>query len=408
MLSLDDIAGNFKNEIDGMPDSKEKVLKIIEFATNYFDTIGDRCQPFYEEALTISKKLNYAGGEAMALLNRAFLHFVSNDVSSIGDSLKRATELAEELKAFPDEYTYVLNLFAYSHWFQGQFDKGFDKIYESFKMADRVVDKRAVAWMHYALGVFYFDTKDLISSEQGYQKAMEIFTEYGYEYGRARSMNGIGSVRIRQGRAADAVPYLEEAAVLYKKGSFYSGLARSLTDLALIEKAGKNYDKSIALLGESLEIRKHINHTQGLITTYSELGEIYILLNNTPEAMRNLEEGLSLSEAIGAKYKSIRLHKLLSDAYKSIDDIKNSFAHFEKYHHMKEAVLSEESANNIRNMQTKYERERSDLIEIQKTLLEEKQKEILDSIRYAKRIQNSLMPTEKYIDKNIKRLKGEE
>ena len=37
-------------------------------------------------------------------------------------------------------------------------------------------------------------------------------------------------------------------------------------------------------------------------------------------------------------------------------------------------------------------------VEKQKHLVDEKQKEILDSIRYAKRIQISLLPTEKYID----------
>jgi hypothetical protein len=35
----------------------------------------------------------------------------------------------------------------------------------------------------------------------------------------------------------------------------------------------------------------------------------------------------------------------------------------------------------------------------QKRIIEKKQKDILDSIRYAKRIQSSLLPTEKYIDK---------
>ena len=39
----------------------------------------------------------------------------------------------------------------------------------------------------------------------------------------------------------------------------------------------------------------------------------------------------------------------------------------------------------------------------QRHLVEEKQKEIIDSIHYAKRIQTSLLPTEKYIDKNFKR-----
>lgn len=44
-------------------------------------------------------------------------------------------------------------------------------------------------------------------------------------------------------------------------------------------------------------------------------------------------------------------------------------------------------------------------IELQHQKLEEKQKEIIDSIRYARRIQGSLMPTEKYIDSQFKRLK---
>jgi hypothetical protein len=45
-------------------------------------------------------------------------------------------------------------------------------------------------------------------------------------------------------------------------------------------------------------------------------------------------------------------------------------------------------------------------VEEQKLLVEEKQKEIIDSITYARRIQQSLLPSQKYIDKNMKRLKN--
>jgi hypothetical protein len=41
----------------------------------------------------------------------------------------------------------------------------------------------------------------------------------------------------------------------------------------------------------------------------------------------------------------------------------------------------------------------------QKLILEEKQKEILDSINYAQRIQKALITSEKYIERNIDRLK---
>jgi len=50
----------------------------------------------------------------------------------------------------------------------------------------------------------------------------------------------------------------------------------------------------------------------------------------------------------------------------------------------------------------KQQRNANRIISEQKHLVEEKQKEILDSIHYAKRIQQSLLPTEKYIKRNLK------
>ena len=46
------------------------------------------------------------------------------------------------------------------------------------------------------------------------------------------------------------------------------------------------------------------------------------------------------------------------------------------------------------------------LVEDQKQQVEEKQKEILDSIHYARRIQKSLLPIEKTIEKTLNRLRN--
>lgn len=62
----------------------------------------------------------------------------------------------------------------------------------------------------------------------------------------------------------------------------------------------------------------------------------------------------------------------------------------------KEVVFRKETEDKLKESLEK--------IEIQHEALEEKQKEIISSIRYAKRIQNSLLPTEKYIDISMNRL----
>jgi hypothetical protein len=47
-------------------------------------------------------------------------------------------------------------------------------------------------------------------------------------------------------------------------------------------------------------------------------------------------------------------------------------------------------------------RKQKEIIERQKGLLDLKQKEMLDSIHYASKIQNSILPSEKYIDKILR------
>jgi hypothetical protein len=55
----------------------------------------------------------------------------------------------------------------------------------------------------------------------------------------------------------------------------------------------------------------------------------------------------------------------------------------------------------IIEVQKRAVEEKNLLIEKQKDEVEEKQRAIIDSINYAKRIQNSLMPSEKYLEKNL-------
>jgi hypothetical protein len=51
--------------------------------------------------------------------------------------------------------------------------------------------------------------------------------------------------------------------------------------------------------------------------------------------------------------------------------------------------------------------EQKKLVEFQKEIVDEKQEQILSSIYYARRIQQSLMPTEKFIERKLNNLKGE-
>ncbi len=60
----------------------------------------------------------------------------------------------------------------------------------------------------------------------------------------------------------------------------------------------------------------------------------------------------------------------------------------------------------IAQKQKRVIEKQKNIVEKQKHLVEEKQKDILDSIYYAERIQRALITNEKYINKELKRLKN--
>ncbi len=67
----------------------------------------------------------------------------------------------------------------------------------------------------------------------------------------------------------------------------------------------------------------------------------------------------------------------------------------------KEKIILEEKVS-LRTRELKEEKEK---VELQKNIIEEKQKEIVDSIRYAKRIQKAHLPTDNYIVKVMDRFR---
>ena len=99
--------------------------------------------------------------------------------------------------------------------------------------------------------------------------------------------------------------------------------------------------------------------------------------------------------------------------YKSRSDFAKALHYSEKLLTLRNDLNKKETDTRLNNLQVTLVKEKEDEIERIKNvelknaniLISEKQKEILDSIHYAKRIQSSLLPTDIYIEKCMNRLK---
>jgi serine phosphatase RsbU (regulator of sigma subunit) len=405
-----EILAEFQEKLKKIHDRKGRVREIVEFSVVYGDCYGAGITPLLEYGIEEARATGDKVGETLCFCNLAFMNRVTgmNSPAKYTVSLQDLTLMVDEIKSEPESYAMGLNMLSYFHWFRGEFERAFNLVFECLKTSDQ---KQIVGfgWNNFGLASFYFDTKDFENSRIHYQKSLDVFTAHDYEYGMARASNGLGSVAIQQSRMKDAIPLLEFSAAIYLRMGHYAGLSRVANDLGVLEKAGANYLKSIAYLERSIELRKQIDHVQGLITSYTEIGEAYLKLKDHESALDQLNKGLSLALSEKSLQKQMRLHKLLYDTYRELGNTELALQHFEKYFEAKSQILSDEAANNIKRIQTRFEKEKSEKeaelerfknVELKKAnaIIEQKNKDITDSINYARRIQLGILPPTQVLD----------
>jgi tetratricopeptide (TPR) repeat protein len=198
----------------------------------------------------------------------------------------------------------------------------------------------------------------------------------------------------------------------------------------------------------------------GLAGNHLDLGNLYLNKKDYANARRHYETGLEEARSIGVKLSIMSAYAGLARLDSVTGDHKNSLRHFKLHIQYSDSLNNEQNTRKTVQAEMQYEfdkreaagrleqekrdavaaaeakRQRMVLyaisgfgllilgfgifawrsflqkrranIEIgkQKAIIEEKQKEIIDSIHYARRIQRSLLPQESYIYRTMQRLHG--
>jgi serine phosphatase RsbU (regulator of sigma subunit) len=410
LIRPEEILEQFNHKLLLEGDPKQQVFNIIDFCITYGDSYGDKIIPLIDRGISISKTINFEPGEIICMYNRDF--YQSRTLGATGWSASTLSypadeEALEKLKSEPVLYNMGIGLQAYRYWFSGDYSKGFNTIFTAIN-GNNHGDDVHTGWNLYALGIFYFDTKDFDSALKYYYLARDIFDTRGYRYGQARAATAIASVAIQKKELEKASQLLDFAAEIYRQLGHYSGLSRALNDMGLIEKERKNYDTAVDRFTESLRLREEIKHLQGMITTLTELGETYLLLDGFDTSLGFFKSALSLATEAGSKQKEMRLYNLIYKVCKQTGDTAAALDAFEKYFEARSALMGDETANQIRKLQTRFETEKAEKeTEIERlrnvelksafSIIEEKNKDIRDSINYARRIQQAILAEEKEI-----------
>ncbi|CAN5457183.1 hypothetical protein BH10BAC1_BH10BAC1_16720 [soil metagenome] len=260
--------------------------------------------------------------------------------------------------------------------------------------------------------------------QQEHQKRLEcnvqclkIREEVGDKEGVAGSQNNVGETYFEMGDANNAIDWFYKS--LENPDASEQIKAWATHNLGKVYKVRNDLEKAEEYLLKSLAISTAVNYDVLSTVSYLELATLFFEKKEFSEAEQYAQSALTISEQIGSKEDTKLALNLIAQIKENVGDLKEALIFYKKHHTTHIEVFNEINTQRIRDIEFQYEIERItkqaeierlktfelqaayEEIEDQKQLLEHRNIEIIDSIKYARRIQQALLKDEEHVSKHL-------
>ena len=370
---------------------------------------------FFNQGLEIREETRDQHGIAESLNNLGELHRLQGNIAASLDCFNRSLKIREEIG---DKAGIIvsLNNISLVYMQQGAVQKALDNYFRGLKLAEEINDKLGKGLIFNNIAYVYQTLKDTAKILENDEKSLKIFREIKYKRGIATVLNNMGA--------------------LYLNGNKKS------------EKALDCFNQSLAICEET---GNKVSATLALVN----LGNLYLNRKEYDEALSYGLRSLQTAHETGYPENIRRAALLLYNTYKTTNKYKESLTMHELYVQMSDSILNEETQKSTIRQQLKYDyekqqalnetdqrkelalaeegkkrqqiiswataiglvlmalflvfifnrlrvtRKQKEIIEEQKQIMEEKNTHITASINYAKRIQDSILPSAEEIRKSF-------
>jgi tetratricopeptide (TPR) repeat protein len=407
-----------------LPQQKEdttKCLMLNDIARSYI-AISDfeKAQDYSKEQLTLAEKIGYKRSIISANNNIGLVHFYRGDFAKCLEFYYKALKVAEETHNKAKTCKILFNI-GNVYYSINQYSKALDIAVQVIPMAKSLGDSTTVANQYSTIGLIYKyrgkQNKDSLKQHELYIKALRSFQE---------------AILIDS--------------ILGNKHS----MSACLTNMGLLFESLHDSKNELFYHLYSLKLKREIEDNYGIGICYGNIGVYYLHHGILNAADTCLHQALKLAQLTGDLESMRQMNYCLSDLYVKQKKFELSLNHYGEYIKYRDSITNDANTKKQLEIEVNYQYDKKEailkanakkeqekqqliiygvciglflvlifagfmynrfkvtqrqkkLIEEQKHLVEEKQKEILDSITYAKRIQQSLLPNEKYFEKNLKK-----
>lgn len=329
----------------------------------------------YQKALSIYSEINNKTGMATSYNNLGVLYGVIGDTAKALEYHKESLSLKRELQDYSGQAMSLNNIGTLYEYSRKPFEAL--KYYEEAEeLCTQIGDKRGLALVSENIGDIYFKEDILGKAMQYYQQGYSLWESIGANEGVANGCNNIAKIYLARGDLKNAEEFGLRSYDLSMKLGYPMEIKNATGTLSQIYKAKGMYKEAYEMLSAFSDMA-HILYNDEIQDEVVKKGIVY---EYDQIALKDSLENAKLQEIKDAELKEQKAQNFalyIGLSFMSISLIVGLWGYFQK-------------------------RKDNKLIRQQKMIVESKNKEITDSITYARRIQQAILPSSDFLNLHLK------
>ncbi|MCK4663786.1 MAG: tetratricopeptide repeat protein [Bacteroidales bacterium] len=437
---------------------KTEILNKLSF--EYSSISFKKSFDYGNEALELAKKTGNKLEHGNALYNLGDAYYYQSNYNKALKYYQKSLLIFQETDN-KEKIAILLNSIGLINFYLGKYDEAIKYFNKSLKINEEINNKQGIAMCLQNIAMVYVDWKNYEKALEYYKEALEINYELDKKSRIAALLQNIGIIYTKYDNYDKTIEYYQKSYEIFEKIDDKQGIACVLNNIGEVYKAWNKNEIALNYFQKSLALFEELGFKYGITANFYNIGEIYLGCRKYKLALEYFDKSLNTAKSIHLKEYIFDNYNIFSETYFAMGNYKKALEYYKKYTTLKDSVFSEETHKQIIEIQTKYETDKkkkeieilnkekelhkvkiarqniiiyaviaglfllsilalliynryrykqkanklltrqNNEIKSQRDKIAVQQKNITDSIQYASRIQNALLPEDVYIKEVI-------
>ncbi len=362
MDSLTTVLKRVKNDID-----KVEILNAI--ADEYKTSDPKMMLQFAQQALQLSKKINYKVAEGNAYLNIGNANIILGSYTiALQNSNSAAFLFENQTSANPKQTIQIKKGLAKAYGSMGiifseqsNYTKALHFYLKSVKIYESLNDQAKCASIYNNIGIVFKSQSSDFKALEYFVKAQKIKEKLN-DPTISITITNIANCYLKQKNFDKAFDYYVQAKKYFDKFPNPRGLGEWYNNFGLLFKESNNTSKAIENWNLAIETFKSIDDKFGIADTYLYLGQLYLDQNQTAKAIEMAKKALQLASELEILEQQMVSEKLLTDCYSKENNASLALFHYKLYNKVKDSLVNEANTRKSVEAEMNFEFEKKEAI----------------------------------------------